>query len=74
MKTKGINFEPLKISEAGQVEEFLGQVPHEVYLADGQVDIVTFFWSCKRTTVKWFIKIHFLPEKFKRFGSYIGQS
>ena len=44
MKTKGINnFKSLKICEAGQVEESLGQVAHEVYLAYGQGEILTFF-------------------------------
>ena len=45
MKMKGISFKSLKIIEAGQVEECCGQVAHEVYLADGQVEILTFFSS-----------------------------
>lgn len=34
-----IMLKSLKISEAGQVEEFLEQVDHEVHLADGQIEI-----------------------------------
>ena len=34
-----IMLKSLKISEAGQVEEFLEQVGHEVHLADGQIEI-----------------------------------
>ena len=45
MKTKSINFKSLKISEVGQVEEGFGQVAHDVYSADGQVEILTFFKS-----------------------------
>ena len=44
---KGVNFKPLKICETGQVGECLGQVAHEVYLADGQVEIVTFSGPAK---------------------------
>ena len=32
----------LKIIESGQVEEFFGQVTHQVYLADGQLEMLTF--------------------------------
>jgi len=32
----------LKISEAGQVEEFLEQVGHEVHLADGQIEMLLY--------------------------------
>ena len=32
----------LKIIEYGQVEECLGQASHEVYLADGQHEVLTF--------------------------------
>ena len=34
-----IMLKSLKISEAGQVEEFLEQVCQEVHLADGQIEI-----------------------------------
>lgn len=37
-----IMLKSLKISEAGQVGEFLEQVGHEVYLADGQIEIKLF--------------------------------
>ena len=43
MKMKGISLKSVKVIEAGQVEECCGQVAHEVYLADGQVEILTFF-------------------------------
>ena len=43
MKAKGINFKSLKIREGEQVEECLRQVAHEVHLADGQVEVLTFF-------------------------------
>ena len=43
MKMKGSNFKSLKICEAGEVEECLGQVAREVHLVHWQVEILTFF-------------------------------
>ena len=48
MGMKAISFKSLKICDVGQVEEGLWQVDCEVYLAEGQVEILTFFQSCKR--------------------------